>query len=383
MFCFILGKTPKLSIAEIHSLFPKIELVQASESFLIVKNLEENILREKFHQIGGTLKIIKIIKNIKDKGAFLRESVLYIQNKELDGKVNFGVSSYGNKINNFTTGLEIKKIYKKEGTSNLRMVNKDPENLNSAVIKKEKLDQNELELNFINTSQRCYFGITILSQDIDEYSRRDFEKFRDMNIGMLPPKLAQIMINLAGDGNVYDPFCGLGTVLIEALNSGIKNVYGSDISPEMVEKTRRNVETGLIFLQDASRIGETNKIKLNETGLNIVTEGYLGQVFSQRNISLDLIKEERLNLIKIYKGFFEGLQKASFKGNIVISFPFWEMRGTYIYFEEIYDLLKIKKIKIHKLLPEACEFKETKLGSLLYKRDNQTVGREIFKLSLN
>ncbi|MDD4530729.1 MAG: hypothetical protein PHO80_04235, partial [Candidatus Gracilibacteria bacterium] len=116
MFCFILGKTPKLSIAEIHSLFPKIELVQASESFLIVKNLEENILREKFHQIGGTLKIIKIIKNIKDKGAFLRESVLYIQNKELDGKVNFGVSSYGNKINNFTTGLEIKKIYKKEGT---------------------------------------------------------------------------------------------------------------------------------------------------------------------------------------------------------------------------------------------------------------------------
>jgi len=62
------------------------------------------------------------------------------------------------------------------------MVNKDPENLNSATIKKEKLDQNELELNFINNSQKCYFGVTILSQDIDEYSRRDFSKSRDMDV---------------------------------------------------------------------------------------------------------------------------------------------------------------------------------------------------------
>jgi tRNA G10 N-methylase Trm11 len=35
---------------------------------------------------------------------------------------------------------------------------------------------------------------------------------------MLPPKLSQIMINLSGGDVIYDPFVGLGTVLIEAVN---------------------------------------------------------------------------------------------------------------------------------------------------------------------
>jgi tRNA G10 N-methylase Trm11 len=54
-------------------------------------------------------------------------------------------------------------------------------------------------------------------QNIDEYSKRDYSKDRDMQIGMLPPKLSQMMINLSGGKTIYDPFVGLGTVLIESL----------------------------------------------------------------------------------------------------------------------------------------------------------------------
>jgi hypothetical protein len=52
-------------------------------------------------------------------------------------------------------------------------------------------------------------------QNIDGYSERDYGKNRDMQIGMLPPKLAQIMINISsplplGEGlgvrAFYDPF---------------------------------------------------------------------------------------------------------------------------------------------------------------------------------
>ena len=62
-----------------------------------------------------------------------------------------------------------------------------------------------------------------------------------MVVGMMPPKLVQMMINIAlsthqstNQPTIYDPFCGLGTTLIEAANMGMTRIYGSDLSPEMV-----------------------------------------------------------------------------------------------------------------------------------------------------
>jgi len=54
------------------------------------------------------------------------------------------------------------------------------------------------------------------------------ERDRSMTVGMMPPKIAQIMINMAtrGDRNmiIWDPFCGLGTTLIEALHGGFTHL---------------------------------------------------------------------------------------------------------------------------------------------------------------
>jgi len=46
-----------------------------------------------------------------------------------------------------------------------------------------------------------YFGRTCAYQDVDLYAARDIGKERDMEVGMLPPKLAQMMINLVGHGS--------------------------------------------------------------------------------------------------------------------------------------------------------------------------------------
>ena len=43
-----------------------------------------------------------------------------------------------------------------------------------------------------------YFGKTVWVQDIENYSKRDYGKTRDMEVGMLPPKLAQMMIHISG-----------------------------------------------------------------------------------------------------------------------------------------------------------------------------------------
>ncbi len=86
---------------------------------------------------------------------------------------------------------------------------------------------------------------TIWVQDIDAYTRRDMSRERSMKVGMMPPKLAQIMINLATKGNktlsIWDPFCGLGTTLIEADHMGYEKLKGSDISPDMVSATTTNL----------------------------------------------------------------------------------------------------------------------------------------------
>lgn len=130
-------------------------------------------------------------------------------------------------------------------------MNQKNENINAASFKKEKLAKTGLEFNLIHLEDTSYIGRTLACQDIDAYASRDIGKSRDMIVGMMPPKLVQMMINLAIIGQnitksknpivIYDPFCGLGTTLIEAANMGIKHVFGSDISRDMVDSSTKSL----------------------------------------------------------------------------------------------------------------------------------------------
>jgi hypothetical protein len=102
---------------------------------------------------------------------------------------------------------------------------------------------------------------------------------------------------------------------------------------------------------------------------------------TQKNISPERIEKQKKSLLDLYEWFFSGLNKLEFKWNIVISFPFWEIKSKYFYFNEIYDTIK-KYCIIQKLFPTDIELYETKSWSLLYKRDNQLVWREIFKMKI-
>jgi tRNA G10 N-methylase Trm11 len=166
------------------------------------------------------------------------------------GKIDFALGAYGIEYRLSDIGLRIKKTMQDAGSS-IRLVNQKNENINAASYKKEKLSKTGQEYSIIEMSGECYLGRTLACQDIDAYAKRDTAKSRDMIIGMMPPKLVQMMINIAISHRpssvvIYDPFCGLGTTLIEAANMGITRVYGSDLSHEMARSTESSLAAYIV-----------------------------------------------------------------------------------------------------------------------------------------
>ncbi len=374
-YCFQLGREFKLSIAETYAIFSDAQEIYLDKKNLIISGVSQDEILEQASRLWWTIKISKISqhKNYDD----IYEHIYNVSQVRW-WKFQYWVSIFWKESDLKKQLVTIKKYLKERDVSS-RFVNQDFSNMSSAIINGEKLVERWSDFTIINTWETIYLGQTIWVQNIEAYSKRDYGKSRDMQIGMLPPKLSQIMINLSGGKNIYDPFCWLGTILIESQHMWNKNVYGSDFNLEMVEASSKNTGSSSIFLFDARDMAE-NKIFENSIDA-IVTEGFLGEIMTKKNIGHERIDIQRKNLSKLYEKFFSGLKDIWFNWNIVISFPFWEVDKKYFYFTEIYEILS-KYCEIQPLFPTNLDIYPTKSGSLLYKRDTQLVWREIFKLKI-
>ena len=384
MFAFQLWREFKLSISELWSVFPKWKIIYSGKNICIIDNIEKKELLKKLPSMWGIIKAIELFSDYRGDPSV----IILAEAEKKEGKFQYGVSNFGWDNDLKKILIKTKKLLKSQKISS-RFVNKNFTSLSSAQIIGEGLIKRESDFTIITASGLEYFWKTIWVQDIENYWKRDFGKTRDMQVGMLPPKLAQIMINISKWTRIYDPFCGLWTVLIESVISWNTEVYGSDINPKMVETTKKNIRFTLNNFD--TNLKNTDIIKLDARGISsspllkksdvIVTEWYLGQVFQRFSITEKKVIEGKKELLNIYKDFFLWLKKAHYKWVIVISFPFWDIRGKYHYFSEVYDIIK-KYCQTEHLLPFHDEIKRTRVGSLLYKRPNQTVGREIFKLKI-
>lgn len=397
MYLFELWREFKISLAEIFSFFTNSPIVFISEKVLILDRLTEKEVLEFAQSAGWVIKISKINKKLW-KATKMLELFDYLAEEIEDNgkwKIDYGVNLFWEKSYDLKRLLlDLKKQLKARELST-RFVNQNFMNLSSAIINGEKLVAKWMDFNIVTTKSEVFIGKTIWVQDINSYSKRDYGKKRDMDTGMLPPKLAQTMIHLAVGNKkpvyIYDPFCGLWTVLIESVLAGNIRVFWSDLNDAMVDATTENLEfikkefslhnfKSDIFPLNATNIAESEAIKFWKIDA-IVSEGYLGTIFTHDIITEERVKEERRKLAMMYESFFAGLKKARYSWVIVMSFPFWEIKRTYAYFDEIYTILK-KYCSIEKMLPSNDIARESKVGSLLYKREKQVVGREIFKLRI-
>jgi tRNA G10 N-methylase Trm11 len=414
-YFFILGRNPTLSSVELISFINnhgyKFSLRDASKEVFLIEIEKEINAKETIKSLGGTIKAGEIVEEAIE---LKKENIFKIFNKVIsqseNRKIYFGFSSYNleekdgksffeAKKRTASFAMEVKKFLKEKGFSS-RWVTGKEDNLSSVIVAKNKLlEENGAEIVILSGRDRYLLGKTFAVQEFEELSFRDFGRpKRNMQVGLMPPKLAQIMINLAEvkkDGVILDPFCGFGTVLGEAMLLGYKNLIGSDISEEVLDGAKENLEwlkNNYQPITDNQQLRTNNyqliksdarnvSSKLGEKTVDaIITEPYLGPSLHGKET-----KENILGIVKdlsmLYLDSFHEFKKIlKPNGKIVILFPVFSFQN-----EEIFTpiLEEIKKIGFDTAnpLPEDLRNKNfvkiTPRNSIIYSRPGQKVLREV------
>lgn len=382
-YIFILGRKSAISVAEIQAVFKHSRIVEQSSSFLLLESEKEIDTKLNMQRLGGTIKIGKVVRQVAEKEIVPTITDFLIQNFPEKTKIKFGVHVLNfpiRTLSNFLIGT--KKALKARGHAS-RFINKNFKNTALPVLLSEGFLRGKgCEMLLAKIGNEYLVAETQAIQDIDKYSLRDYKKpFRDARMGMLPPKLAQILINLAQlktGQTLWDPFCGSGTILMEGLLQNLK-VIGSDLKKENIDGTNQNLwwlckefelpQNYTTFVHDV-----TEKLHKPIEVDAVVCEGYLGK--PKKSLPpKNVLDKEIMFLEQLYEKFFLHLKTVLTTGSsIVICLPCFKNRGNYIFLENILE-------KIKKLGYSSVDLSTNRRNSLIYDRKDQIVGREIFKFT--
>lgn len=387
MYIAILGRQPKLGTAELERVFGAKAISLVSPQTVSIET--DNFDVQKF---GGIPKAGKIIFEINaKKWSEVQSKIIhhYIDKwSQVEGKLTVGISAYDIKISARDIqkiGIVIKQKLKHSSTS-MRLIPSSDLALSTATSHHNKLglSSNKIEIMIIASNDgKIIVAESTGAQNITAYANRDQKRpRRDAFVGMLPPKLAQIMINLVAvknpDGKVLlDPFCGTGTLLQEALLLGY-NAYGTDLSEKMISFSNDNLKwlgeiTHRSFKVKLSA-GDATTFRWQPPIDAVVSEAYLGQPFSAPPSPVKLA-EVVGNCDHIISEFLINLRDQIQPGTpICIAVPAWRGKNG-----EITHLPIIETAG--KLGYKPYEFQHVSKNDMVYYRENQVVAREILVLT--
>ena len=199
----ILGRQPKIGLAELESLYGAKKIIPLGEQAAIV-DVDPCLLA--FDRLGGSVKFAKLLTILDTtKWREIENFLLKVSpehSMRMDsGKMQLGLSVIGLDVTLKQleiTGLSLKKAIRATGRPVRLVPNKSPELNTAQVLHNHLTGPTGWELYFIRDGQRTVVAQTTKIQDIEAYAARDQARpKRDARVGMLPPKLAQIILNLA------------------------------------------------------------------------------------------------------------------------------------------------------------------------------------------
>lgn len=315
---FIFGRTPELALPELQTFFPKARTV--SEHVAIVESISAaDRSLQIFQSLGGSIKIADVLLHTRVISPQLLASLI----RNGQGKnIIFGLSSYDEAPDITNKFLREMKGHLESSFTHVRFVASHKGNALSSVVVKKQLVR---ELILAKEGAEYIVARTIGVQDFEQWNYRDYQRpFADPRSGMLPPKVARMIVNIASVSSLkapqgqtpvlLDPFCGMGTILAEALLTGWA-VIGSDESKDAVGKTAQNlswlistyrhIDTSAIRVlrSDATHISQQ---LAHESIDAIVTEPFMGSASRSGN---NPIKQMSGNQINETKNIMKGLEK--------------------------------------------------------------------------
>ena len=415
MHIAILGRQPALGMAELERLYGPDAVRWFSDTAATVDTTLFSI-----DSLGGTQKAGRVVLDLpradwRDVSTKITHTYARTWARS-EGKITLGISAYGFSIpprEVQRVGLALKSQLKKNGVS-LRLIPNTDTALNTATSHHNKLglSANKVELLVVRSRNgRVVVAESTGAQNITAYARRDQGRpKRDAFVGMLPPKLAQIMINLAtprhlsqpfllppvpvanapagsdrqeagrpDDSHQYrilDPFCGTGVVLQEAALMGYR-AYGTDLSDKMIDYSRENLDW-LATLQHRPveytlHQGDATSTTWQPPIDAVVCESYLGQPFSAPP-SPSKLEQVRGNCNHIVSEFLKNIAAQITPGiPLCIAVPAWrDANGDFHHLPLLrqLDTLGYNRVAL----------KNVKDEELLYYREDQVVARELLVL---
>lgn len=353
---FVLGRTPDLSILELETFYSSVRRI--SEHIALIEDGNESVpYHALFEQLGGCIKVAVVVGEEQSITPTILASYIRRGNKK---SITFGISSYDDTFPISETLLQLVKRELEQTKVHIRFIVPQTGNdLTSVVIVKQKVD----EWIIVKSNQDYVIARTVGVQSFESWNHRDFGRpFADAKSGMLPPKVARMIVNIAGSqfivhstqkNTMLDPFCGMGTIVTEALLMGWK-VIGSDQSVVSVDKAKKNIAWVMnnenmggndwkLFVSDATHISE----HLEKQSIDaIVTEPFMGSARVSGNYPIIQLSNSQINEIrniikgleKLYIGCLKDWHSVlKYGGKVVIALPEYAIGRQLFFVKKVID----------------------------------------------
>jgi len=397
-YAAFLGNHPSITVAELASSIPDFKVVRTVGPSIVLFTSDLELGTKHLNTWGGVFLLAR--EAAKNPSVDHVPQILLEEVKNVKGKVTFSIRSFG-----IDRGLihrlyrDCKNALKKRGIP-ARYIGNERKPPVSVQLHDEGLitGKNGCEIIVLADEEGfIWIGRTIAAQDPDAYTKRDMEKpVRDTRAGLLPPKLAQILLNL-GDWSVrqanpkakksltvFDPFCGTGVIPMEALLRGW-TVLASDASLKAVNGCEKNLDwirkefeikkrdvPSTVWKQDA-----TKPFALKEHPDVIVTETMLGPALNDRPNVKDVSKY-RTESDALEIAFLKNVAASLPNVPVVAMFPVWYVKAGPVRLERVWKALP--EIGFEAVLPSGAQADSPEHPSIVYRRADQFVGREIVVL---
>ncbi len=393
-YAAFLGNHISISQAELSASIGNFKAVRMIGTSILIFETDDELGQKQLNKWGGIFLLVKQVADaptLADVPRLLGEAT-----KHVKGKVTFSLRAYGVQKSTVHDLYRDGKKFLKKTDRAVRYIGNENKPAVSALLKDSGVvdGKHGCELVLLGDDKFLWIGKTVAVQDPDDYTKRDMEKpVRDTRVGLLPPKLAQILLNF-GEWSVrmtnpkakktlsiFDPFCGTGVIPMESLLRGWP-ILASDNSLKAVNGCEKNLEwlrkEYKILKKDTASVvwkhDATKDFEMKELPNVIVTETTLGPGLTDRPTAKDAAKmKTECEAIEI--GFLENVAKNLPGVSVVATFPVWFLKTGPLYLEKTWK--KLADIGFEPMLPPGIPSDNPERLSLLYRRPDQVVGREI------